>query len=465
MPASYSPGDMWRTKRELRQEELTPGQVKQIVGAMDRFARYSPTSKMSEDEAHDLFNQFVALGTAAGVICSGAPYAADMLDNPSDAHFKENAALYEQIMSQYDLPADLPYQMIPYLILVNNVMEHNAEQAELQAAQFTPSTSGIESDDMNYKVIDASVTGTKKTVVSSTLAAAILKAATSTSGCVDDIPGGVSEPQNRINIFVYQDGFKEEGTPQDEIKRFYAWAESGGEEKSGGPISLEPVIKYTVEIEDLDIENIGPEEVQTAIKSGDITLYDSDNKPVDPNTLPDNIGDYIVKDNNNNPITDLTKFLDIEPTGKNEYKINNLAREMPDPDGKHIWRVSHERGNKYDGDTKFNDNIFKIGDHDDMYGGFTRGEDGKVYGVIIADKDTFDLYGNSFGAGAAGENTRSIHISKCEDLGNGLYVYKRDLSGISEGVGVFSPFPQSEKISIARKNGGFAQFSLLKEKL
>ncbi|VUT27856.1 MAG: hypothetical protein SYNGOMJ08_00408 [Candidatus Syntrophoarchaeum sp. GoM_oil] len=278
----------------------------------------------------------------------------------------------------------------------------------------------------------------------------LLLTAAGSSGCLDD----AAEPMHDTSIFVYQHGFGQDGDPEDVISNegLYALVSeaTGGDEKSGKLVPA-PVVRCSIE-----------EDPET----GEITVYGPDDNIIDPADIPEDWEDFIVKDEAGAPVTDASQLdLHIEEVGRNKYEIHNLAQEMDDPDGEHVWKVSHAVGNKYEGDTKFNDNVFKIGDNtDDMFGGFTKGEDGKVYGVILADEDVFKMYGGDFGTTASGENTVTIVKSMCTDTEKGIYIY--DLSKMPENsVSAHSDNPISREAHISREKGGVAQFMFEKEKV
>ena len=270
----------------------------------------------------------------------------------------------------------------------------------------------------------------------------------SISGCTDK----PEEVQDEVNIYVYEQT-GEEGDPQEQIREFYDMVD----EQSGPPVPV-PLRKYAVEF-DLD-----PETGEISIDT--MKIYDSEGILVDYEKALA-MQDRIVKDGAGNIITDAALLdLHIEKIGKNKYQIHNLKQEMQVEDG--VWRVSHEMGNKYSGDTKFNDNIFKINDgSDDMCGGIVLDDNGMPHGIILIDEDTWELYGGDFGTMAMGENRpRVINKEDCIHLGNGICAYVVDLSETPEGsMSVISLSPLSNDIKKAKEIGGFAQFEFIKEKI
>jgi len=261
-------------------------------------------------------------------------------------------------------------------------------------------------------------------------------------GCTDK----PEEVQDEVNIYVYEQT-GEEGDPQEQIREFYDMVD----EQSSPPV-LVPLRKYAAEYE------LDPETGEISIDT--MKIYDSEGNPFDHETALA-MQDNIARDDAGNIITDAALLdLHIKEIGKNKYEILNIAQELQVEDG--VWRISHEMVNKYSGDTEFNDNIFKIGDLDDMYGGFVLGEDGKPYGVIFVDEDTFELYGGDFGTHAQDENPHGIDKHECVHLGNGIYVYLYDLSEKHDGVDIFSPHSITRENHILEKNHGFAQFAFEK---
>jgi hypothetical protein len=251
-------------------------------------------------------------------------------------------------------------------------------------------------------------------------------------GCTEEL----EEPVDKTSIYVYEEEMGQEGDPQEDIKEFYEWVstETGDDEKAGPPV-LVPVQEYGAEFD--------PETGEI------INIYDSDDNPLSEDEVLA-LKDRVIRDEEGKIITDASQLdLHIQPIGKNEYKILNLPQEMQDADGK-TWKISHDIENRYGGDTKFNDDIIKIGDHDDMYGGFVRGDDGKPYGVIVIDEDAFEWYYDNFGIRAKGDNAaHGIKKEDCIDLGGGLHVYVYDLP--EGGAGVQSIFPRDSEIKIAKK--------------
>jgi hypothetical protein len=265
------------------------------------------------------------------------------------------------------------------------------------------------------------------------------------SGCTDK----PEEVQDEVNVYVYEQT-GEEGDPQEQIREFYDMVD----EQSGPPI-LVSLRKHAAEY-DLDPEgNVIPDSVK---------IYDPDGNPVDRETALA-MQDNIARDDAGNIITDAAQLdLQIEKIKENKYEIHNLRQEMQVEDG--IWTVSHEMGNKYSGDTEFNDNIFIINDGlDDMCGGIVLDDNGTPHGVILIDEDTWDLYGGNFGTKARGENhPRGIDKEDCTHLGNGIYAYVVDLSETPKGsMTVRSHYPTMEGLDITDKNGGYAQFRFVKD--
>jgi len=167
-----------------------------------------------------------------------------------------------------------------------------------------------------------------------TVAALVVLIIVTISGCTDK----PEEVQDEVNIYVYEQT-GEEGDPQEQIREFYDMVD----EQSGPPV-LVPLRKYAAEYE------LDPETGQ--VIADNTKMYDPDGSPVDRETALA-MQDRIVKDDAGSPVTDAALLdLHIKPIGKNKYKIHNLKQELQVEDG--IWRVSHEMGNKYSGDTKFN---------------------------------------------------------------------------------------------------------------
>jgi hypothetical protein len=227
------------------------------------------------------------------------------------------------------------------------------------------------------------------------------------------------------------------------------------DEQSGTPV-LVPLRKHAAEYE------LDPETGQVIL--GTIKIYDPDGNPVDRETALA-MQDNIARDDAGNIITDAAKLdIHIEEIGKNKYQINNLRQEMQVGDSK--WTVSHEMGNKYSGDTEFNNNIFIInGDLDEMCGGIFLDDNGTPHGIILIDEDTWDLYGGDFGTMARGENQpHGIDKEDCIHLENGIYAYVVDLSETPKGsMTVGSLYPLSYDVDKAEEIGGFAQFMFVKE--
>lgn len=297
----------------------------------------------------------------------------------------------------------------------------------------------------------------------------VLLVAVTFSGCTDES----KEPVDRTAIYVYQEGFDEEGDPEDDISKFYTWAsaESGGDEKAGEPVPI-PVTRYAIE------EN--PE-------TGETSIYDSQSNLVDPKDIPDNWNDLIVKDESGMPITDPSKFLHVERIGKNKYEIHGLAQEMKDSNGD-LWRcydgvvnintavrgdllegIVVYRNGEYDDKAsqkfiyKCNemaesdivsitgtldrnlDNILKVdGEYGEMTAGIVHGEDRNSYAVMIFDDDLFELGNNAlsvdkmiandnFDVAEIGEKSdwdwmtdmahMDIKKEACTKVADGIYVY------------------------------------------
>jgi hypothetical protein len=283
----------------------------------------------------------------------------------------------------------------------------------------------------------------KRTLACAAAILVVITALTVFSGCIDK----PEELQDKVNIYVYEEA-GQEGDPQEKIREFYDMVE-----EQSGPPEIVPVAQYAVEL-DPDTGDI-------------ITIYDPDGNPVDRETAL-SMQDDIVRDDAGNIITDAALLdLHIDPIGKNKYQILNLRQKMEDPDGG-IWRIKgfpeHDSFDK-----KLVDNIMKVGDHkDEITGGFVLGNDGNIYGVIIADEDVFDMYGGDFRTKAGGENlSDTISKEECIDLGGGLYAYLYNLSETPKGgASVHSPQPYCEEIATVadrENNGKFAQFGFRKE--
>ena len=278
-----------------------------------------------------------------------------------------------------------------------------------------------------------------------------------TSGCIDDIEDVkkyVKDPVGERSIYAYEDELGEVGDPKEEINKFYAiaTAESNGDEKTGAPI-LRPVREYVI---------------QTDLETGDTIIHDAQGNLVDSKDIPDNWNDLIVKDEYGMPITDISKFLHIEKIGKNKYEIHGFAQELRDPNGD-IWRKIFYNEDDYM-DEKLVDNV--IGNKDaEITGGLILGEDGNVYGIIIANEKQFEIYGGDFGIHVGGENEESIEEGMCHDTGRGLYMYIYNLSDLPEwnilfgdgfvaqkGMEAYSPCEFFQEINIARNIGRYASF-------
>jgi len=291
--------------------------------------------------------------------------------------------------------------------------------------------------------MDRQSTSYKKKIY--TVAALVVLIIVTISGCTDK----PEEVQDEVNIYVYEQT-GEEGDPQEQIREFYDMVD----EQSGPPVPV-PLRKYAAEYE------LDPETGQVIPDT--IKIYDHNGNPVDRETALA-MQDNIATDDAGNIITDAALLdIHIEEIGKNKYKIHNLKQEMQVEDGK--WTVSHEMGNDYF-DKKLVDNIIKVGDNkDEITGGLVRGDDGNIYGVIIADEDVFDMYYGNFGTKAMGENfPRGIDKEDCIDLGGGLYAYVYNLSETPNGsLSVCSPYPKTQESYISDESGAFAQFRFVKE--
>ena len=296
--------------------------------------------------------------------------------------------------------------------------------------------------------MDRQSTSYKKKQKRYTVAALVVLIIVTISGCTDK----PEEVQDEVNIYVYEQT-GEEGDPQEQIREFYDMVD----DQSRPPV-LVPLRKHAAEYE------LDPETGQVIPDT--IKIYDRDGNPVDRQTALA-MQDNIARDDAGNIITDAALLdLHIEEIGKNKYQIHNLRQELEDPDGEHVWKMNYDFNNN-PGITKFNDNVLKIGDNvDEMFGGFVLGEDGNVYGVIIADEDVFEMYGD-FGIKAKGVNPIGIDKEDCIDLGGGLYAYVYNLSETPKGLaGAYSPHPFTQELSIAdeKSNGKFADFDFIKEK-
>ncbi len=254
-------------------------------------------------------------------------------------------------------------------------------------------------------------------------------------------------PVDAVNGYIEKNWFEnifDVDVPDYENNQLYAMANGNDEEAKAGPPTPTPVTACAV---------------ATDPETGKITVYVEGNDPIplDVGDIPPGWEEHIIKDP--------SQLIHIKETGENKYQINNLAQEMQVEDG--VWKVSHEMGNKYSGDTKFNDNIFEInGGVDDMCGGIVLDDNGIPHGIVLIDEDTWELYGGDFGTKARGENRpRGIDKEDCTHLGNGIYAYVVDLSETPEGMTVRSPYPTMEGLDITDKNGGYAQFMFVKEKI
>jgi hypothetical protein len=219
------------------------------------------------------------------------------------------------------------------------------------------------------------------------------------SGCTENL----EESQDTVNIYVYEE-MGGEGDPQEEIQEFYDIAL----QEAGEPV-IKPVAQYAV---DLDPE------------TGDIvTIYDpATNTNLSPGDIPPNWEELIVKDDAGNFITNAEQLdLHIKPIGTGKYQILNLAQEMQDADGK-VWKIKGIPENKYF-DENLVDDVIKVGDGwDEFSPGFVRGDDGKPYGVIVVDQDTFDIYGGNFGIKEREINAYGVQKKDCICLGDGIYM-------------------------------------------
>jgi len=296
--------------------------------------------------------------------------------------------------------------------------------------------------------MDRQSTSYKKKWKISTVAALVVLIIVTISGCTDK----PEDIQKEVNTHIYVD-MGQEGDPEKQIHDFYYIAL----EEAGDPV-IKPLAQYAAEYE------LDPETGQVIPDT--IKIYDSGGNPVDSETALAMQGN-IARDDAGNIITDAALLdLHIEEIGENKYKIHNLAQELEDPDGG-IWRI---RGIiKNDSfDKKLIDNEINVDDNKDEFAsGFVRGDDGNVYGVIIADEDVFDMYDGDFGTKARGENRPDpIRQEDCIDLGGGLYAYLYKLSEAPEGlVRVCSPSPYTMELRIAdeKNKGKYAQFRFVKE--
>jgi hypothetical protein len=251
--------------------------------------------------------------------------------------------------------------------------------------------------------MDRQSTSYKKKIY--TVAALVVLIIVSISGCTDK----PEEVQDEVNIYVYEQT-GEEGDPQEQIREFYDMVD----EQSCSPV-LVPLRKHAAEYE------LDPETGQVIPDS--VKIYNTDGNQVDQQTALA-MQDDIARDDAGNIITDAALLdIHIEKIDKNKYQIHNLRQELKDSDGC-VWRMKeypeYERFDK-----NLVDNEIKVGDNkDEITGGLVRGGDGNIYGVIIADKDVFDMYDGDFGIKARGENLpHEINKEDCVDLGGGLYAY------------------------------------------
>ena len=433
--------EKWRADREIT-EPTKYGET--FLNAMQK-ARYGDLSK----EDRGIVLKVAGLAAAAGVAVAGAPYAQKVVDDAGD----NVDHIYNELMDTAH--SNIPIQMMSAYMLAEMMLKDAVKTGNSEGEAGKPQR--IDSIPRN--------TG-------SDIAKAVppVVAGAAASGCMDDKDiEDIAEPVDKTIIYVYQKGLSKEGSPQDIIDNQGLYAlvdeskipgaevkevESGGDEKGGEPVPIPcptPVSRYAIE-KNLD--------------TGEISIYDAEDNLVNPSDIPDNWKDFIVKDEYGVPITDVSKLLYIDEVGKNKYEIKGLPQEMEDPDG-NVWRISHEMGNKYSGDTIHNDKMFKIGDGiDEMFGGFARGEDDKVYGVIVVDEDVFEMYGGDYGTHDGTYCTVPVVKPMCTDTEKGIYIYIYDLSKIPEdGVSVGSPRPQGQEMHIAIENGGFAQLRFVKEKL
>jgi hypothetical protein len=287
--------------------------------------------------------------------------------------------------------------------------------------------------------MDRQSTSYKKKWKIYTVAALVVLIIVTISGCTDK----PEEVQDEVNIYVYEQT-GEEGDPQEQIREFYDMVD----EQSGPPVPV-PLRKYAVEF-DLD-----PETGKISIDT--MNIYDSGGNPVDRQIALD-MQDDIARDDAGNIITDVALLdIHIEEIDEDKYQIHNLKQEMQVEDG--IWRVKGYPENDYY-DKNLVDNEIKVSDNKDEFApGFVRGDDGNIYGVIIADKDVFDIYHGDFGIKAKGLNPIGIDKEDCIDLGGGLYAYVYNLSETPKGsASVYSPHPISQDT-----RDKFAVFKFVKE--
>jgi hypothetical protein len=263
-------------------------------------------------------------------------------------------------------------------------------------------------------------------------------------GCTEQL----EEPIDKTSIYVYEEEMGQEGDPQEEISEFYDIVSSQTEGEQSGPPEFVPLKKYAVAL-DIDPDT-GEVNIDTT------KIYDSDGNLVDLKTALA-MQDDIVKDDAGKIITDAAQLdIHIKSIGKDKYEIN-LAQQWPVADG--IWTISHDMVNIYSGDTKFNDKVITIGDHDDMYAGFA-----DDHLVIVIDEDTFAQYGNDFGIHTPDTNVFGIAKENCTPVADGVYVYLIPLSEMPEGgMSVHSPAPKMQESDVVDKNKGYAQFMIIKE--
>jgi hypothetical protein len=251
----------------------------------------------------------------------------------------------------------------------------------------------------------------------------------SLSGCVEKS----KEAQDKVNIKVYEE-MGGEGDPQEQISEFYDIALEGSE-----PV-ITPLAEYAIELDAQTGEIIG--------------VYDSDGEPVSN----EKAHELKVKYADGDIITDPAQIdLHINPIGKDKYQILNLAWEMPAGDGK-VWRIKG-MGNDYF-DEELVDNVIKVGDGwDEFSPGFIRGEDGKPYGVIIVDQDTFDLYKGRFEIKEYDMWYHAVHRQDCTLLAEGMYAYTYILP--EKGAFVISPCLWLD--DLPKGHGSYAEFRFVKE--
>jgi hypothetical protein len=293
--------------------------------------------------------------------------------------------------------------------------------------------------------MDRQSTSYKKKWKISTVAALVVLIIVTISGCTDKKPEDI---QKGVNTHIYVD-MGQEGDPEKQIHEFYDIAL----QEAGDPV-VKPLAQYAAEYElDPETGHVIPETIK---------IYDPDGNPLDRETALAMQGN-IATDDTGNIITDAALLdIHIEEIGKNKYQIKNLAQEMQVEDG--VWRVKPRENPSFD--KKLIDNEINVGDNKDEFApGLVRGDDGNIYGVIIADEDVFDIYYGDFGIKAKGVNPIGIDKGDCIDLGGGLYAYVYNLSEApGDSVSVHSPYLLSQEAHIKKEHGGkFAQFSLKKE--